>query len=177
MKKTMLLLGILVVALAIVGIIIYVHSRFEPAETKTQTESDQTAVQDDSVSSLATPNLVLNQMVTTGSGLQITKTAEGSGAAVTAVGSNITVNYTGMFADGKAFDSSIDKTFGHVAPLPLTIGVGQVIKGWDEGLMGMKVGEKRHLVIPPALAYGPKGYGPIPGNATLTFDVQLVSIK
>ena len=173
----MLLLGILVVALAIVGIIIYVHSRFEPAETKTQTESDQTAVQDDSVSSLATPNLVLNQMVTTGSGLQITKTVEGSGAAVTTVGSNVTVNYTGMFDNGKTFSSSIDPATGKATPIPFTLGVRQVIPGWDEGLMGMKVGEKRHLVIPSSLAYGPKGYLSIPGNATLTFDVQLVSIK
>ncbi|MEI6316312.1 MAG: FKBP-type peptidyl-prolyl cis-trans isomerase [bacterium] len=176
MKKTILLLGVLVVALAVVGIIIYVRSRFETTETKSQINENVTETSATSASAVL-PTLVLNQSITTASGLQITKTTEGTGTATATVGSSITVNYTGMFDNGKAFDSSTDKAFGHVAPLPLTLGVGQVIKGWDEGILGMKVGEKRHLVIPASLAYGPNGYGPIPGNATLTFDVQLVSLK
>lgn len=89
-------------------------------------------------------------------------------------GNLVEVNYTGKFADGKVFDSSIPRG----QPIPFTLGAGDVIKGWDEGILGMKVGGKRTLVIPPALGYGANGYPPvIPANATLYFDVELVSVK
>ena len=95
----------------------------------------------------------------------------GSGAAAQA-GDTVTVNYTGMLANGTVFDSSVGKT-----PFQFTLGVGQVIPGWDQGVAGMKVGGKRKLVVPPSLGYGASDYGPIPGNSTLTFEVELLSVK
>jgi FKBP-type peptidyl-prolyl cis-trans isomerase FkpA len=104
----------------------------------------------------------------------------GTGAQATA-GRQITVNYTGWLYDasqtdgkGQQFDSNAGR-----GPLgPFTLGAGQVIAGWDQGLVGMKVGGKRRLVIPPELAYGAAGRPPtIPGNATLVFDVDLLSVQ
>lgn len=89
-------------------------------------------------------------------------------------GDAIKVHYTGtLFSNGNKFDSSLDRG----QPLPLTLGVGQVIKGWDEGLVGMCVGEKRTLTIPPHMAYGERGFGSvIPANSALVFDVELVGL-
>ena len=109
-------------------------------------------------------------------GLQITTLTEGTGAAAKA-GDTVSVNYTGTLADGTVFDSNVDPKFKHVEPFEFNLGAGQVIKGWDTGVEGMKVGEKRQLVIPPELAYGANGIGPIPPNATLTFQVELLAIK
>jgi len=92
-------------------------------------------------------------------------------------GDIVTVNYTGKLADGTVFDSSVDPKFGHVEPFSFPLGVGQVIAGWDKGIVGMKVGDKKTLVIAPEDAYGAKGAGGvIPPNATLTFDVQVLKI-
>lgn len=88
-----------------------------------------------------------------------------------AIGSVVAVHYTGMFQDGRMFDSSVGGQ-----PFQFVLGAGQVIPGWDQGLQGMKVGGKRLLIIPPDLAYGSQGYGPIPPNSTLTFEVELVEI-
>lgn len=85
----------------------------------------------------------------------------------------ITVNYTGMFIDGKVFDSSVGKQ-----PFAFEVGTGKVIPGWDQGILGMRVGGKRRLTIPPDLAYGEKGIpGTIPPNSTLIFDVELLDVK
>jgi len=94
------------------------------------------------------------------------------------VGSSVVVHYTGWLEEngkqGRKFDSSVDRG----QPFTFTIGVGQVIKGWDEGVLDMKVGEKRRLIIPPQLGYGAAGAGGvIPGNATLIFDVELLDVK
>jgi len=91
--------------------------------------------------------------------------------AVAAAGDLVTVNYTGKLANGTVFDTSVGKT-----PFQFTLGAGQVIPGWDQGVAGMKVGGKRTLIIPPSLAYGPNDYGPIPGNSTLTFEVELLNV-
>ena len=89
-------------------------------------------------------------------------------------GSHVRVHYTGWLTTGKKFDSSVDAG----KPFDFTIGNGEVIKGWEEGVAGMKVGGKRQLRIPPALGYGAKGYpGAIPANATLIFDVQLLGVQ
>lgn len=111
-------------------------------------------------------------MVTTDSGLQYTDVVEGTGASPVA-GKKVTVHYTGTLQDGKKFDSSRDRK----QPFEFTIGVGQVIKGWDEGVASMKVGGRRNLVIPPDLGYGARGIGPIPPNSTLLFDVELLGVK
>ena len=86
----------------------------------------------------------------------------------------VTVNYTGLLEDGTKFDSSLNP--GRT-PFRFTVGAGQVIKGWDEGLIGMKVGGKRKLTIPPELGYGSRDYGPIPANSTLIFEIDLLGIE
>lgn len=86
----------------------------------------------------------------------------------------VTVNYTGLLEDGTKFDSSLNP--GRT-PFRFTVGAGQVIKGWDEGLMGMKIGGKRKLTIPPDLGYGSRDNGPIPANSTLTFEIDLLTIE
>ncbi len=113
---------------------------------------------------------------TTASGLQYEIIKEGTGATPTA-GKVVTVHYTGWLDNngelGAKFDSSVDRG----KPFQFVIGKGQVIKGWDEGVLGMKVGEKRRLIIPASLGYGARGAaGVIPGNATLIFDVELIAV-
>ena len=103
--------------------------------------------------------------------LEIKDVVVGKGQTAT-VGDILTVDYTGKLADGKTFDSSIGKK-----PFQFILGAGQVIKGWDQGMVGMKVGGKRSLVIPSSLAYGEAGAGEsIPPNATLSFDVELKKV-
>jgi len=106
--------------------------------------------------------------------LQIEILKQGTGEEVKS-GDNIAVHYTGTLEDGTKFDSSLDRG----KPFVFTLGIGQVIKGWDMGVLGMKVGEKRKLVIPPEFGYGEAGTpgGPIPPNATLIFEVELLSIN
>ncbi len=109
----------------------------------------------------------------TPSGLKYIVIEEGEGDKPTN-GKKIKVHYTGKLEDGTVFDSSVKRG----VPIEFTLGVGQVIKGWDEGIADMKVGEKRQLIIPPDLGYGPNGYPPvIPANSTLIFDVELVEIN
>ena len=115
--------------------------------------------------------------VTTPSGLRIIDVKKGTGP-VPQAGQTVTVNYTGwLFVDGKKgqkFDSSLDRN----QPFSFTLGQGQVIKGWDEGVATMHVGGKRTLIIPPDLGYGASGAGGvIPPNATLIFDVDLLGVK
>ncbi len=105
--------------------------------------------------------------------LKITDVKVGTGATAKA-GDTISVLYTGKFEDGTVFDAS-SKHGGQ--PIQFTLGAGQVIKGWDMGFDGMKVGGKRNLVIPSDLGYGANDYGPIPGGSTLIFDIELVGIK
>lgn len=114
----------------------------------------------------------MGNMTTTASGLQYAEITAGNGD-VAKEGNIVSVHYTGWFTDGKKFDSSLDRG----KPFQFTLGKGQVIKGWDEGVVGMKTGGKRQLVIPPQLAYGERGYpNAIPPNATLVFEVELLNI-
>ena len=112
------------------------------------------------------------QVVTTPSGLKYLDEKVGSGPSP-AAGKRVTVHYTGTLTDGTKFDSSVDRG----QPFQFVIGVGQVIKGWDEGVMSMKVGGKRRLMIPSNLAYGPRSMGGvIPPNADLNFEVELLGV-
>src|SRR5262245_20480823 len=113
------------------------------------------------------------KVVTTKSGLKYEDLKEGTGAEAKA-GQQVEVHYTGWLKDGTKFDSSLDRK----EPFPFKLGAGEVIKGWDEGVTGMKVGGKRKLIIPPELGYGAKGFpGAIPPNAELTFEVELLGVK
>ena len=111
-------------------------------------------------------------VITTDSGLKYIDVTEGTGASPK-TGQTVVVHYTGTLEDGTKFDSSRDRG----QPFQFRIGVGQVIKGWDEGVGTMKVGGRRELIIPPQLGYGARGAGGvIPPNATLKFDVELIKI-
>jgi FKBP-type peptidyl-prolyl cis-trans isomerase len=109
----------------------------------------------------------------TSSGLQIEKLADGQGA-MPQPGDRVTVHYTGWLTNGTKFDSSVDRG----QPFVFTIGRGQVIRGWDEGVATMHVGDKVRLTIPPEMGYGPRGAGGvIPPNATLIFEVELLGVN
>ncbi|MGD1853241.1 MAG: FKBP-type peptidyl-prolyl cis-trans isomerase [Leptolyngbyaceae cyanobacterium] len=130
-------------------------SDLDPEETTEETTPDMT-----------------DSMTTTDSGLMYEDLEVGTGALPTA-GQAVTVHYTGTLENGDKFDSSRDRN----RPFSFTIGVGQVIKGWDEGVSTMRVGGRRKLVIPPDLGYGTRGAGGvIPPNATLVFDVELLRV-
>ena len=111
-------------------------------------------------------------MVTMPDGLKVQDISVGTGAQAKS-GDTVAVNYLGTLENRTKFDSSYDRN----QPFITQIGVGQVIKGWDEGIPGMRVGGKRKLIIPSELGYGAQGAGPIPPNSTLIFEVELLSIK
>ncbi len=114
-----------------------------------------------------------NQAMTTESGLTYIITKNGDGAAVKA-GDKVTVNYTGMLTNGAVFDSSLNRN----EPFSFPVGAGMVIKGWDEGLQKLKVGDHAILTIPPSIGYGASGAGGvIPPNATLIFIIEVLSVK
>ena len=136
------------------------------------------------VALLAVVTLTLSQLATsaqekkgkevvTNSGLKYEDLKVGDGAEAKK-GDRVEVHYTGRLTDGKKFDSSVDRG----KPFQFSLGRGEVIKGWDEGVAGIKVGGKRKLIIPPELGYGEKGAGKvIPPNATLIFEVELLKVK
>src|SRR5579863_4202070 len=125
-----------------------------------------------STTSTSSPTKVNGPPPTTASGLQYWDIVVGSGATA-APGNTVKVHYTGFLTTGEKFDSSRDRG----EPFSFPLGTGQVIKGWDEGVAGMKVGGKRQLRIPPELGYGASGAsGAIPPNATLIFDVELLEV-
>lgn len=110
--------------------------------------------------------------ITTESGLQYEELTEGTGAEA-AAGQTVSVHYTGWLTDGQKFDSSKDRN----QPFEFSLGAGMVIRGWDEGVQGMKVGGVRRLTIPSSLGYGERGAGGvIPPNATLVFEVELLGV-
>jgi FKBP-type peptidyl-prolyl cis-trans isomerase len=156
MKAIVLALTILIVAIS------------WSAQTATSAQKPVSARPDTSA-----PTKVTGAPTKTASGLEYWDIKVGAGA-VAQSGQHVKVDYTGWLTNGKKFDSSVDAG----RPFEFVLGARQVIKGWDEGVAGMKVGGKRQLRIPPDLAYGPKGYpGVIPANSTLVFDVELLGAK
>jgi FKBP-type peptidyl-prolyl cis-trans isomerase len=124
-----------------------------------------------SVAPMTFPGTV-SDTVKTASGLQYKDIKVGDGAAAKS-GDSVSVHYTGWLTDGTKFDSSVDRG----QPFTFQLGAGGVIKGWDEGVVGMKVGGTRILIIPPELGYGAQANGPIPANSTLIFEVVLLSVQ
>jgi peptidylprolyl isomerase/FKBP-type peptidyl-prolyl cis-trans isomerase FkpA len=140
-----------------------------PAETAAPEAAPEAAPQSSTAPDLGAPQAELDQTTE----LKIEDLVEGSGPEAKA-GDNVTVNYTGWTTDGAKFDSSLDSG----QPFPFQLGTGYVIKGWDEGVQGMKVGGKRRLVIPADMAYGAQGSPPaIPPNAVLVFEVELLGVN
>jgi FKBP-type peptidyl-prolyl cis-trans isomerase len=151
MKKT-IIIWIIVIVLFIEFLLVISPGEMKLADTKT------------------VPTQTINLQKDT---VTITDTTVGTGKEVK-IGDTAVVHYRGMLQNGKEFDSSYKRN----EPFSVTLGTGQVIKGWEEGIPGMKIGGKRKLTIPPSLGYGEQGAPPsIPPNATLIFEVELVDIK
>ncbi len=142
------------------------------AQTEDQRGEGGTSESEASMTSMGGPPSVSGDTVTTESGLQYIVIQSGTGAEAEA-GRMVRVHYTGWLQDGSKFDSSVDRG----EPFEFPLGRGSVIRGWDEGVALMRVGDKRRFIIPPELAYGARGYpGAIPPNATLVFDVELLGV-
>jgi len=159
MTKEALLKDLAIIALLIIiGALVYLTiERREAPITRQEVATSTETIPMDSMNSALKINII----------------TEGTGT-VAENGKTVSVNYRGTLADGTQFDSSYDRN----EPLTFILGGGQVIQGWELGILGMKVGEKRKLTIPPELGYGPNGFPPvIPANATLTFDVELVAVQ
>jgi len=154
----------IILALAILGLTIFASAQTATAPKKPAAAPKPAA---------SGPTKVTGEPTKTASGLEYWDIKVGTGAVAQA-GQHVKVHYTGWLTNGKKFDSSVGT--GH--PFEFMLGASQVIKGWDEGVAGMKVGGKRQLRIPPDLAYGAAGYSTvIPPNSTLVFDVQLIDVK
>jgi len=153
---------VVIIILIIVGVIFLI---FNGAEKPRQTIQENQPISQQ------------NMENTNDNQLKVEVLKEGSGVEAKA-GNKVVVNYTGTLVNGTKFDSNVDPAFNHVEPFEFSLGAGQVIKGWDLGVAGMKIGEKRKLTIPADLAYGNRAVGAmIPANSTLIFEVELLEIK
>jgi len=172
LREILISLGVLLVCAVFLLLTQFTGQQNAIAEQLNQNQPALTAVTENN-------NLIANNTmsdantVTTDSGLKYVQLKEGTGATPKP-GQTVSVHYTGTLEDGTKFDSSRDRG----KPFSFKLGAGQVIKGWDEGISNMKVGERRQLIIPPELGYGARGAGGvIPPNATLIFDVELLKIS
>jgi len=160
--------------MVLLGILLMVWSNVSAQETPTPVAILQASKTPPTPAPKSTKKTkVIPKVITTASGLQYEILKAGSGPRAL-LGQTVSVHYTGWLTNGTKFDSSVDRG----QPFQFTLGAGQVIKGWDEGVSGMKVGEKRKLTIPSDLGYGAAGAGGvIPPNATLIFDVELLGVQ
>lgn len=155
-KKEMNIVLAVVICLALVGVLIFISIK-----NKENMPSNNNV--NDIANNVVDNSIPVENVVPTGN--------------IAKVGDVVSMNYTGRLENGTVFDSNVDPKFGHTDPLTFTVGAGQMIPGFDNGVVGMKVGEKKTLTIAPEDAYGANGQGPIPPNSTLIFDVQLLAIK
>lgn len=178
MTKKILVYIILIACIAVA--VWFGYDKFQKAEngsdgldsivTPTETPNESPNMTNQPANPNPTPAQPEGQPVQHPSGLVYQDVKVGTGPAVEN-GDVLKVHYTGMFEDGKVFDSSRGGD-----PIEFTVGAGGLIQGWEIGVIGMKQGGVRRLVIPPDLGYGPNDYGPIPGNSTLYFELELVSV-
>ncbi len=156
-------------------VLVSVKSKAEAEKAMQEQSAKQVDVDDKLLQDYFTANKLQPQK--TNSGLYYIIEKEGSGNTVQP-GQLVSVNYTGKTLDGKSFDSNVDPAFSHTEPLEFPAGQGQVIRGWDEGILLLKKGSKAKLFIPSPLAYGPQSPGPgIAANSVLTFDVEVLDVK
>ena len=166
MPKKMNMVWSVIVVVVFVAVLIFISIKDKP---KMATNS---------LGDSATTNNMNNDNTGDTTALNPATTPPAQTGQVAKTGDTVAVNYTGRLQDGTVFDSNVDPKFKHVTPFVFTLGAGQVIPGWDKGIVGMKVGEKKTLTIAPADAYGANGVpGAIPPNSTLIFDVELLAIK
>jgi FKBP-type peptidyl-prolyl cis-trans isomerase len=160
-KKNMNIVWSVIIVIALVGVLIFISIK-----NKTNMTTNDIGNNNDTNSIAGN---VVNNVAST--------STPGATSDVAKVGDTVAMNYTGRLENGTVFDSNVDPKFNHVQPFVFTLGAGQVIAGWDKGIVGMKVGEKKTLTISPEDGYGASGQGPIPPNSTLIFDVELLAIK
>ena len=168
---------IIVAALFLILIIVtgslffYQKSDNNPAPNTSEVSSLTTDLQSQQ-ETVSSEDATINYMDASVTELKFEDEVVGTGDTAEA-GKNVTVHYTGTLITGEKFDSSVDRG----QPLSFVLGAGRVIQGWDQGVVGMKVGGKRKLTIPPSLGYGEQGTGPIPPSATLIFEVELLKVE
>lgn len=192
-KQSNIFFGILVIVLLVGGFFLFKQLDKKPTDSA-NTQEPFSVVGENTATSDESANLASSEQKENTKPLQATNTAikmdkdittlsiktlkEGTGDIVSKNGDRLTMNYTGSLLNGTKFDSNVDPAFGHVSPFDFVIGKGMVIRGWEEGLLGMKVGEKRLLTIPAAMAYGSMSPSPlIPPNSALVFEVELLKIN
>ena len=170
-RRAIILIVIALCLLAIVAWIVFADRTAPDEQAGTQTEQSDAGVEtaDEGIADTSEPPAGMEEVTE----LEIEEIVEGTGGEA-ATGNTVAVHYTGWLTDGTKFDSSLDRG----QPFQFTLGQGMVIKGWDEGVVGMKVGGKRRLTIPPEMGYGDRGAGGvIPPGATLVFEVELLEVQ
>ena len=184
-KDTKVILGIVVITIIAIGLLVGISKMDFDTVPVPQVESGNVTYTDLTVPTpVSTIKEIKNNNINTMqekqeqnvqnlNGVKAEILRGGNGDRVVKLGDTITVDYKGMFIDGTVFDQSYSR--GEKFTFP--VGGGLVIRGWEEGVIGMKIGEKRKLTIPSELAYGPNDYGPIPGGSTLVFEIELHSIQ
>ncbi len=171
-------ISIIVIVIVLIAGALIIRSKKTGAPASTALPASNQASQNTTMNTQNTPSKNPSANTPALSGIQSVVLKEGSGDRAVKVGDSVSVNYTGTLTNGTVFDSNVLPKFGHITPFTFTVGGHMVIRGWDEGLIGMKVGEKRKLTLAPEYAYGAVSPSPlIPANSTLIFEVEVTAIK